>query len=830
MSTASRTQARRSHGRFAPNSGPPPNDPDPDPSASGAPLFPNHKGSKKPLQVTDEQWKLLHGSLLKKEAVSVRAQIERTGLHHEMISNVRHAVVEKLFEWFGNEFELLTRSLDIEKNHRNAEVYDVRGKEWDETPCECAVQFEEGGQTYAYVAAVMRSNLQFCVLVNARVPAGAELPDLVIDERDRVSFYICGRPPSHLCALRDQRGSTMRVGLRRVAQLRRHVLLSIVSEETFDVSTADEAGANENVIRDAEVTDAPISQLRGPCGLHHAQHVKGEGPSVRPRLIPRLVQAIKSLELTGLVYKFRQEIDYYFEQKVQVRRGSSTEPARRHREAVVDLIWPADDRRRNNVVGRVSLKRLPNGDWGVKYEVTHHCAGESCCPGGRAQTVKKFQKYITYSILPRRVVRIAQHRWAGLEEGLRFLARLYAPHGILEAVYPKLFKDIVDSGALDGINLYDLEMPQQESASTDQTPSQILKSAQLIDQRRDNEKAVESTKEWIKQTLGPDVLLGAITYEPVRLDFDERAKEGGRSWQMDHNLAGARGEEREFRVTNAAKGKHVNLFLQRVSSLVRESAETDKFLPYTAEVGNTEAAAFEAFKICARLIAATFLREFEPRFVFPLKTFRMLPEGSNSVEEQEQVVDEFLDVDEHVLGHWAALFRARAQSQTVPGSSPCIPQKLIMLAIIFARAIGSTESGHAANRRRSIQCGTQGPKYSLSSLSADENLRWLRGEASEVMLADLFVNPKYAGLDDGSQPEVEALPGKPRRTGGKKMAKIWAWRVFCYEQKANLQGGEREDYKQKAVHFGTAKWVLRRLGSHVSEWVRAWLQARLQSW
>ena len=58
--------------------------------------------------------------------------------------------------------------------------------------------------------------------------------------------------------------------------------------------------------------------------------------------------------------------------------------------------------------------------------------------------------------------------------------------------------------------------------------------------------------------------------------------------------------------------------------------------------------------------------------------------------------------------------------------------------------------------------------------------------------------------------DEQCVQPRPRRTGGKKMEKIWAWRAYCAEERAKLRGveGNRAEYKEKAC-AGCACFALR---------------------
>ncbi len=80
-------------------------------------------------------------------------------------------------------------------------------------------------------------------------------------------------------------------------------------------------------------------------------------------------------------------------------------------------------------------------------------------------------------------------------------------------------------------------------------------------------------------------------------------------------------------------------------------------------------------------------------------------------------------------------------------------------------------------------------------ISGEEQLRWLRHEVGELdFLKEVADN---SGAAEAGQAEARQ---RPRRTGGRRMLKIWAWRVFCAERRAALAVGfgEREEYKTKA--------------------------------
>jgi len=157
-------------------------------------------------------------------------------------------------------------------------------------------------------------------------------------------------------------------------------------------------------------------------------------------------------------------------------------------------------------------------------------------------------------------------------------------------------------------------------------------------------------------------------------------------------------------------------------------------------------------------------------------------------------LNEFVDAPHCTLNQFAQDYR----HTHVTAPDPVLEnhkEKLIAHAIHQATCIGTTESGHGANRRREKQTGTQGSRNSIEDLSADEQIRWLRQEAANV---DFL----YKVLDVEADKNEECGPVRARRTGGRRMVKIWAWRVFCAEHRAQLAAdGDRDGYKTKALGF-----------------------------
>jgi len=357
------------------------------------------------------------------------------------------------------------------------------------------------------------------------------------------------------------------------------------------------------------------------------QHVKGEGLSTRPRLIPRIVSGVGSLQFAGLVYKLRDELDRFWE-TLDVLRGESTESAALHRDASIDLWFPEYDKRRSAVEGRYIMQRLPNGAWVLKRP-QHHCSGAGCCPLGKPQSIRKFKRYVTRSIVPRRIVWLAQHKWTGLEEALRYFGRMQSPHRAFEQVYSKVHRDIADSGGIDPDVLSAVD-PNTVAGLGDQGPTsdQLLRSAHLVDQKRENANSVTATEQWIGESIGGDLAMTGILFEPIREDIQVRIQENGVTWGLDEHMKAARGEERQYRLTNAASGKHSMRTLRKLGSLVEFSHEGTTWLPFIAEVGQTAIAALEALRMAGRMVGGVKTRFEDTRNKSPLNMFRMLPQGA----------------------------------------------------------------------------------------------------------------------------------------------------------------------------------------------------------
>lgn len=77
--------------------------------------------------------------------------------------------------------------------------------------------------------------------------------------------------------------------------------------------------------------------------------------------------------------------------------------------------------------------------------------------------------------------------------------------------------------------------------------------------------------------------------------IDPPPQESDYTWWEEEGQKGHEGKEREFRITNVARGKHGFKLLRDVGAEVEGAATDPGWLAYRAEVGSTGASAFEAY-------------------------------------------------------------------------------------------------------------------------------------------------------------------------------------------------------------------------------------------
>jgi hypothetical protein len=189
------------------------------------------------------------------------------------------------------------------------------------------------------------------------------------------------------------------------------------------------------------------------------------------------------------------------------------------------------------------------------------------------------------------------------------------------------------------------------------------------------------------------------------------------------------GQPREYRVTNAVLGKHSMKVLESVGKLLSESARDPQWIPYTAELGKSDLAAFEAWKCLVRAGAVVFLRFETRRSQFPLLVFKLLREGNTALSDEEvrEFAQKFLGLCEKVLGPFG-LWVKRKFPTLEQLTSPSFRARFIAMAILIRLNIAIVERGHSQNRRGIVSVGSQGRAVPLSTVSSIQEFRLVNRE------------------------------------------------------------------------------------------------------
>jgi hypothetical protein len=199
-----------------------------------------------------------------------------------------------------------------------------------------------------------------------------------------------------------------------------------------------------------------------------------------------------------------------------------------------------------------------------------------------------------------------------------YLGRLMYIHGLLGVLWPLVFsKELSQTyDAAEG-----LEEGGGEAGDGD---AQLARLVQQIAQNVEQGIRVKSTAEWLAANAAADLGLARVWHEPMMAMTQEMIFEASHEWELKQRVKLDDEGNREFRVTNAARG---TLHLRCLAALARIMQSPVSFALYVYWVGTTGQAAFQAWRIGASLAARLFLRFELRRRAHPLKSFELVKEG-----------------------------------------------------------------------------------------------------------------------------------------------------------------------------------------------------------
>jgi hypothetical protein len=132
------------------------------------------------------------------------------------------------------------------------------------------------------------------------------------------------------------------------------------------------------------------------------------------------------------VRAYRARVEAWVTARLTVYQGRPPEEVTRWRRAMGHLMFHDDSRSRSAHARQYCWERLTNGDGRIQHEVQHYCDGHACCPGGRAETLRKLLGPCGISALLQPVPPVFPRKsWHGQCECIAHVIQQEATHGMI---------------------------------------------------------------------------------------------------------------------------------------------------------------------------------------------------------------------------------------------------------------------------------------------------------------------------------------------------------------------------------------------------------------
>ncbi len=421
---------------------------------------------------------------------------------------------------------------------------------------------------------------------------------------------------------------------------------------------------------------------------------------------------------------------------------------RKHREELHNLFLPIpnaetlDNVSCSTLIRRYILGTMLNGDL-EKEEVTHFCPF-NCCRDFN-DTVSKMTSYVVDALIPGKMPRFVRSRWNQQAESVCWAGLLASHHNLLQKVLSE-FTGVPTHGlkpaqaeaplpaALGWSFLDDDEDPVSvdgKGRGNDSRNTNTTFDAEygIVELNQDQDVEYEDAfgtdehgeTDWVKRNKafkkncgrwaqtapGPRLVVMKTVMDATSLAVNKAFAVAGSDFDRAQDLACARGQERSYRMLEAAKGEDVKQFF---ASLATQFENPCPGLPSRAMNSNLLKI---HFTMLSRAGCAMEMLLRRPRRGQPYQLFKMLlPDQSSS---------KYLEDPDCLCDELSAAFRKQFP-EWCEDARIC----LTILAQSIKVDVSQLETRHAISRRLAVMKGLQTWIPSIESLSAD----WAQKQAS----------------------------------------------------------------------------------------------------
>ena len=598
---------------------------------------------------------------------------------------------------------------------------------------------------------------------------------------------------------------------RRAIELQCPTLYDCAAEKKVHIVAMDGASSNTKcegaILEEAPPRVAesghPVASLRTTRAVHRAQAVIKSTARLVPTTASGVLNMGLSLRASGAMSVLRRILAEVFEERLRVKRGDPPAAVQTRNRQLAHIFLARSLPKRRRMVAMLAL--LANGAWELEWfdpdAVHHYCPGPWCCAGAPA-TLAKFLRYLAPALAGGTFAIFAQSRWQGSHNAIDQQGLFANLHGLLGIVYERWAR-IQDR--------WELSRGAQSSASQRPEPMLPLANIEGGDEDAppsggegsaapepatatpapDIDPDVDAADVWRREQKafrakalayiaraerpGDKVLLVRLVMEPQARMMDALLRMGSRRWEDKELRNELKSGARAYRITELGSGRLEERCLRQVSSFLTH----DGLL--VSQLSQTTAFRSLAFRMSARLGAATYFYATIPHKCAPYSIFRLLDNPSS--------VGSLLSLKPCQLDSYT---RSHLQSFPTADALLSVPSlvQLRAVASLVEVDIAARECGHAHCRRVKELRSVQTHSIALEDLSAEFVSHAFRKAGGSSHGLAVSANPASGGRD-GARPRPRG--GTSRKKGG------GAWRAFVH-MRAQGAGGLL-DVRQLATEY-----------------------------
>lgn len=517
------------------------------------------------------------------------------------------------------------------------------------------------------------------------------------------------------------------------------------------------------------------------CGLHRARSAEIAALRCDPRVESFFLNYTLLLrQQPDAQRSFRERAEQWARERLTVYLGQPPAEVLQWRQAMRPLLFPEPDCPPASSQGThdqhahdsraVAARRfcwdyVTNGDGRMQSELQHYCAGHSCCPAGRDDTLRKVLGPHGLPALLRAPPVFSRRSWQGQLRSMSHVLQQEATHGLLSQNFRKVAQE----------TQFRAELAARQRAAEQQDTAAAAgagagQAPSLAGSADENAQRCRDILEFLR-TSGIVAIMRAILVIKPTQDFKAQVlTRNGAAWQIQEMVAAAQGHRRAYPAAVAASGQDVHHALCAISELLLQDNQWACFHGLAQPPRGLAAESRARFCTLARLGAAMHELIGHEQRRYPWKLMRCLAadpqdaaRGASEVAEDAQTCRNILDPLSRQ--HWD---RFPATHLLL---SPASLAELEAMALLAHGNTALIERGHAATKRGN-RAKDQTVAQRLADASAARVLRHIRCQsASWLGMLARAINPATWAEPDPAAGRSQRRATGPGHAGRKRRAR-----------------------------------------------------------